>query len=230
MISPSNSGILRTVGDVVALTRDPAHDAVGVQLHGTGDGVELIFEGSTGGGWFALPVEGGPDALPLKSDGRFAYLIPAAGINRVQVRLAALKSGQVNCAIFSGMGDAMKHAAGPTPAPGAAPKPVKLARAVPPAGSGPGPFRVYPSNGKFYVIDESTQRSGEPFKTKALAEAWISQQLSAAKAAPKTGNTAAALPYTVKEIDGRFVAYNAAGQSEAFATWAEADQWGAAQK
>jgi hypothetical protein len=182
MISPSNSGTLSRVGDVVTLTRDQNHDAVGVQIHGDGDGVELIFEGSVGVGFVPIDAEANQEPLQPKPTGRYEYLLPARGMQRVQVRLAAIKGGSVQVAIYSGQGDTMKLAAGPPPKPGVA-VPVKLNRIVPPvpAAGTVGPFRTYQSAGKWYAIDDACGRASEPFRTKAEAERYAAAQMQLAK-------------------------------------------------
>jgi len=231
MFSPSNSGTLRKVGDVVTLNRDPGHDAIGVQVHGDADGAELIFEGAVGAGQVALPFDAGSGVMPLAPDGRFAYLVKAAGVNRFQVRLAAIGRGSVNVAIYSGAGETMQNNAGPVPAPGKVPT-VKLTRVAAPVNAGPGPFRNYESAGKFYAIDESCGRSSEAFKNKNDRDKWVAAQIAlAAKAAPRPVSGApAAGPYRLEESNGQFFAVNPAGQSsQAFANELERDQWIAAQ-
>jgi hypothetical protein len=215
-ISPSNSGVLRCVGDAVVLERDPAHDCVGVQLYGDGDGVELLFEGSVMGAGLC-PIECGAEAeaMPLTANGRFACLVPASGINHFRVKLAAITSGCVNVALYSGTADKMKIVAVPAPAPDKKPVPTKVARGktAPPTG-----FRVHEDNAQFFVIDNVTGRSSEPFKTRIEADKWLVAQ--PVQAVAWTG------PYTVKQDGANFFVIDAGNHPSApFKSKAEADQW-----
>lgn len=221
--SPSNSGVLRHVGDVVALERDPAHDCVGVQLYGDGDGVELHFEGSVmGAGLCPLECGAEAEAMPLTANGRFACLVPALGIHHFQVKLAGITSGCVNVALYSGMQDKMKIVAATAPTADKKPVPTKVmrAKATPPTG-----FRIHEDAGQFFVIDNITNRSSEPFKTRAEADKWIAAQPAQTPATPPAWTG----PYTVQQQGAQFVVNDAANQpSGSFKTKAEADQWIAA--
>lgn len=186
--SPSNSGVLTNVGDVVVLERNPADDCVGVQAYGNGQGVELLFEGVLGTGFVPLKATAAGGTLPAEPDGGFLYLLEALGVSIVQARLGAIESGSLTVALFSGKAETMKQV--PSGKDKSEPKPVKVPSA-PAAPAVPG-YKPYESGGKFYALDNMTGTSSEAFKTAKERDDWIAAQASAPKpahhAAHKTGS------------------------------------------
>jgi hypothetical protein len=109
--SPSNSGILRLIGDEVAFDRNPAHDAVGVQLHGDASGVELSFDGiMIGTDRIPLSAKMLLDEIPRERSGAYALVIPALHYRHVRVRLHAIEAGELHVALYSGVAAAFEAA------------------------------------------------------------------------------------------------------------------------
>jgi hypothetical protein len=181
MFSPSNSGTLRQIGDVVTLNRDPRQEIIGVQTHGDAEGAELVFEGNTapGGPMLPLDADSSPDPLPPQPNGRFLHMIAAQGVHKVQARLVNIAHGFIHVALYSGSKD-MMNAPAAMPAADVKPlKPVKITRA---AASNAGPqFRVVSSQGKFFVFDDSSGRTSPAQNSEADCLAWMAQQTAAQK-------------------------------------------------